>query len=257
MEKRLLLAFVLSAVIFALWSVLFPPEQPTPPVDVARNVEEGPQLQSQPETKDPITPEPETGEGPEMVVSEEAIVGELEEVLRFTNDVMSVDLSTRGGAILSMQLTEYKEDNGDPLELVQVVDHPDRTLPLQLVTAAGVDERLYAVEREPNGAVFRWSDGLGNAVEKTVRLPESGYGLEVSMELGGDMRSAKLSVGSGLRNLSEGEQNNRLAVWGDVVVLADGEYEVVKPQDVAIPYRHGDRMVNWIDTILRKAPHLS
>ena len=112
--------------------------------------------------------------------------------------------------------------------LFRSVDHPDRTLPLQLVTAAGVDQRLYVVEREANGAVFRWSDGLGNAVEKTVRLPESGYGLEVSMEFGGDMRSAKLSVGSGLRNLSQGEQNNRLAVWGDVVVLADGEYEVVK-----------------------------
>ncbi len=235
MEKRLLLAFVLSAVIFALWSVLFPPEQPAPPVDVARSVEEPSQQESQKTADEPLAPDSEIVEASGMAAAEEAIAGEMEEVLRFTNDVMSVDVSSRGAAIVSMQLTQYTEDNGEPLELVQVVDHPDRTLPLQLVTSDGVDQRLYAVERGADGAVFRWSDGRGNAVEKTVRMPDSGYGLEVSMELGGAMRSAKLSIGSGLRNLSEGEQNNRLAVWGDVVVLADGEYDVVKQRKAKQP----------------------
>ncbi len=228
MEKRLLLAFVLSAVIFALWSVLFPPERPTPAVDGAPRVEERSQPTAPQEVEEPITVDSATDESSEVVVSDEVIVGEIEEVLRFSNDVMSVEISTRGAAITSMQLTDYTEDNGDTLELVQEVDHPDRTFPLQLVTSDGADQRLYAVERGANGAVFRWSDGLGNAVEKTIGLPDSGYGLEVSMDLGGAMRSANLSVGTGLRNLSEVEQNNRLAVWGDVVVLADGEYEVVK-----------------------------
>jgi len=235
MEKRLLLAFVLSAVIFALWSVLFPPERPTPPVDGTPIVEEGPGPQTRQEAKEPIPSVAAAEETSDTAVSSEAISGEIEEVLHFVNDVMSVDVSTRGAAITSMQLTDYTEDNGDPLELVQAVDHPDRTLPLQLVTTDGADQRLYAVERAGNGAILRWSDGLGNAVEKTIRLPDSGYGIEVSMDLGGAMRSAKLSVGSGLRNLSEVEQNNRLAVWGDVVVLADGEYEVVKQRKAKQP----------------------
>ena len=235
MEKRLLLAFVLSAVIFALWSVLFPPERPTPPVNGTPIVEEGPRPQTRQEAKEPIPSTAAAEETTDTAVSSEAISGEIEEVLHFVNDVMSVDVSTRGAAITSMQLTDYTEDNGDPLELVQAVDHPDRTLPLQLVTTDGADQRLYAVERAGNGVILRWSDGLGNAVEKTIRLPDSGYGVEVSMDLGGAMRSAKLSVGSGLRNLSEVEQNNRLAVWGDVVVLADGEYEVVKQRKAKQP----------------------
>ena len=31
-----------------------------------------------------------------------------------------------------------------------------------------------------------------------------------------------------------------------------GEYEIVEPQGVALPYPHGNRFMNWIDTILRK-----
>ena len=31
MEKRILIAFVLSAIIFAIWSVIFPPPKPTRP----------------------------------------------------------------------------------------------------------------------------------------------------------------------------------------------------------------------------------
>ena len=41
MEKRLLLAFILSAVIFAVWSAVFPPPRPTPPA-----VEEVPAAES-------------------------------------------------------------------------------------------------------------------------------------------------------------------------------------------------------------------
>lgn len=94
MEKRLLLAFVLSAVIFALWSVLFPPERPTPPVDGTPIVEEGPGPQTRQEAKEPIPSVAAAEETSDTAVSSEAISGEIEEVLHFVNDVMSVDVST-------------------------------------------------------------------------------------------------------------------------------------------------------------------
>jgi len=229
MEKRLLLAFVVSAVIFAVWSVLFPPPPrgpetpgrepvatetaaPTPTAAAARDLDE---------------PAAAVEPGAEPVVSaaEEASV---EETVRLVNDVMAVELSNRGAVIEVFELSEYEGDAGEPLDLIQTVDHPEATLPLQLVSEDGPDERLYVVDRGDAEVTFRWADGVGNSVTKTVRMPAAGYGLDVDLMLEGRFRSAELSVGTGLRDLSEAEQNSRLAVWGDVVVRADGRLEVIK-----------------------------
>ncbi|HPA82780.1 MAG TPA: membrane protein insertase YidC, partial [Thermoanaerobaculales bacterium] len=136
--------------------------------------------------------------------------------------------SNRGAAITRFQLARYQGDEGEPLDLLQTVDHPRRTLPLQLLVGGARDERLYAVERDDRSATLRWSDGLGNAVVKTVRVPESGYGVDVTIQLEGELSSSQVSVGTGLRDLGDAERDSRLAVWGDAVVGVDGRIEVVK-----------------------------
>ncbi len=226
MEKRLLLAFVLSAVIFALWSVMFPPERsapPQPPTPVA-----DPSVASDEARGEPLEAEPIAEAIEEVGEPVAAVAAQAEQILRFENDVMVVELSNRGAAIKSFQLLDYKGDAGEPLELVQAVDHPEATLPLQLVAGDGPDRRLYAPEPVEGGVVYRWSDGAGNAVEKEIRLPRDGYGVEVAVDLQGEFRTATVSVGTGLRNLGKAEQDSRLAVWGDVVVMADGEVDVIK-----------------------------
>jgi YidC/Oxa1 family membrane protein insertase len=226
MEKRLLLAFVVSAVIFAVWSVLFPPpersqplEQPAVESPTATAVTEPDQRAGEPEPAPTPLAEPVAAEAEEATA---------EETVRLANDVMAVELSNRGGVITVFQLTRYEGDEGEPLDLIQTVDHPDATLPLQLVLGDRPDQRLYAIERGDSEVTLRWSDGQGNAVVKRVRMPATGYGLGVEMALEGEFSSAAVSVGTGLRDLSEAEQNSRLAVWGDVVVRADGKLQVLK-----------------------------
>ncbi len=85
-----------------------------------------------------------------------------------------------------------------------------------------------------NGVVMSWSDGAGSAVYKTINL-NPGYGLEVSVRSSGALSNAAISAGTGLRNLGEQEQNSRLAVWGDGIVLADGETEKFKKAKVKAP----------------------
>ncbi len=227
MEKRLLLAFVLSAVIFALWSVVFPPERPTPPVLPTPAAESGAVGGAAAPDDAPAALPPEMGEE-EAGAEEAAAAAQSQETLRFDNDVMVVELSNEGAAISSLQLVDYKGDDNEPLELIQTVDHPDATLPLQLVASDGPDRRLYAAEPTEDGVIYRWSDGTGNSVVKEFRFPDTGYGVDVAMDLRGGFRTAKLSVGTGLRDQGEVERNNRLAVWGDVVVMADGEVDVIK-----------------------------
>jgi YidC/Oxa1 family membrane protein insertase len=233
MEKRLLLAFVLSALIFAGWSVIFPP--PAPPTtqpqsavvveDAAGEVEDPPESRVELETADD-----------EAAIDENVtpIVGETEETIRLANEMMEVELSNRGAMVTSMRLLHYDDDEGATLDLIQFVDNDQRALPLQLVTDDGPDTRLYQVERLQNGVVMSWSDGAGSAVYKTITL-NPGYGLEVSVRSSGLLSNAPISAGTGLRNLGEQEQNSRLSVWGDGIVLADGETEKFKKAKVKAP----------------------
>jgi YidC/Oxa1 family membrane protein insertase len=223
MEKRLLLAFVLSAVIFALWSLLFPPPKPPPPAPAvqadatATPVVESPQGPTAPLSSPETTPHPEI---------EEVVAADREEFVQLVNDVVAVELSNRGAAIVSFELLGYRGDEGEQLDLIQTVDHPARSLPLQIVTPDGPDDRLYSVTREGNRrATFTWADGSGSRAEKAVELSEDGYGLDVVIRTFGDLQGAPVSIGTGLRDLGLSERNSRLARWGDVVILADGELE--------------------------------
>jgi len=164
----------------------------------------------------------------------EAIVGEVEQSIELTNDVVEVELSNRGAAVTSIRLLGFDDDEGEVLDLIQTVPVPERALPLQLVTAEGPDDRLYRVERLDNGVIMTWSDGAGSSVSKTISL-DGNYSLEVSVEMTGTMRKAAISAGTGLRNLGPAERDSRLAVWGDGIVLADGEVEKYKKAKVKAP----------------------
>jgi len=136
--------------------------------------------------------------------------------------------------VTSLRLLQFDDDEGAVLDLVQTVPNDDRALPLQLVTDDGPDVRLYQVERTHNGVVLSWSDGAGSAVYKTIELNHT-YGLEVTVRSSGVLSNAAISAGTGLRNLGEQERNSRLAVWGDGIVLADGQTEKFKKAKVKAP----------------------
>ena len=236
MEKRLLLAFVLSAAILLGWSVLFPPPQrqesplqkapaaATQPVPVAKD-------ERQPEEASP-NPPPAQDDG---VASEEipdATQATAEEVRRLSNDVIAVEVTNRGAAISSYRLLAYEGDEGQPLELVQDVAFPGRTLPLQMLGDEGPDQELYSVEESEGSLVYLWSDGRGNSVRKTIRLSGKGYGLDIEIVATGGRRDDLVSVGTGMRNPGEIERNSRLALWGEGVLLADGEVERLKRKKV-------------------------
>lgn len=233
MEKRLLLAFVLSALIFAGWSVLFPPPPPPAarPQEDAVSREVSSEVESSPQARvDAVVPE----ERAQEEGAPEAVVGEHEQTIRLTNEVMEVELSNRGAVVTAMRLLGFDDDEGAVLDLIQSVPNEERTLPLQLVTQEGLDNRLYRVERLGDLVIMTWSDGSGSSVRKTIEL-NSGYGLEVSIQGTGSLANAPISVGTGLRNLGEQERNSRLAVWGDGIVLADGELEKYKKAKVKAP----------------------
>jgi YidC/Oxa1 family membrane protein insertase len=236
MEKRLLLAFVLSAAILLAWSVIFPPPQrPAAPSEPAPAAE----------TQEPVEVPSDSGEPPApaediaAAVEEESIVptdqvveGAVEERVDLANELMDVVISNRGAAVTSYRLLAYDGDDGQPLDLVQTVPLDSAARPLQLITAEGPDEALYLVERIDRGAIFRWSNGRGDQVEKRISLAGEGYGLDVEIQTTGARSASRVSIGTGMRDLAEVEQNSRLALWGEGVIMADGEVTRLKRRKV-------------------------
>ncbi len=230
MEKRLLMAFLLSAVIFMVWSALFPPVKP--PVGPEGNVASPTPAAVATETV-PVPSPPEEGEPVTAAAGERAgapLVGgpveaTSEEEIVLENGELHVVLTNRGAAISSLILKGYEDDEGRPLDLVQTLDDPRRALPLQLVGPRGVDRRLYAAERLGRTVTFRWSDGSTEEVTKRITLEDDGYFIGIEVEQRGRPTAGLVAVGTGMRDIGEMEKANRFATWGDVAVLAGGELE--------------------------------
>lgn len=240
MEKRILIAFVLSAVIFVVWSVLFPPPPPVkaPDTDTARPVEGERAATGEPAAEPEgsgARPETEEREEPPEDVVREVVEGTGEQDVILENEDVILRLSNRGAAVHSIVLKGYQDDAGQELEIVQSVPLDERSYPLQLVRDGVPDSRLYAVEESGRRVRFRWADGQGAGVDKTVELAERGYEISVAVDVTGAERSGLLSVGTGMRDTSQAERENRFATWGHVTVAADDDRERVKREKLKEP----------------------
>jgi YidC/Oxa1 family membrane protein insertase len=232
MERRLLLAFVLSAVIFAVWSVLFPPPQPpdverpttTPAPATATAEPTAPTDEQDAETLPP--PASSSREAERKEASSQRTVS-------LANDVMRLEVTNRGGAISEFVLIGYEGDEGEELDLVQSVPDPARALPLQLVVEGRPDDSLYVIEEvTARQVVLEYADGAGSGSRKTVTVPETGYGVDVAVRSWGELARADVSLGTGMRDLGAQERDSRLSLWGEVLLLADDELARFKRRKV-------------------------
>lgn len=242
MEKRLLLAFVISAVIFMVWSVLFPPPATPPkkhlsatPAAAAEKASATavPAEKTAPPSgreEQPAT-EAAAGEGP----IGPATSAESGKPVELDNGLIHLVVGRRGGAITSLVLDRYDDDEGRPLELIQRVDLPQRALPLQLVGADGPDTRPYEVSGDGLSVTARYSDGKSVEVVKTIRLSPGSYSIGVDVAIHGTDDHPWIAVGTGMRNVGKMEKENRFATWGDAVILDGDKLEKIRRKKVKEP----------------------
>jgi YidC/Oxa1 family membrane protein insertase len=185
-ETRVLLAFLLSMAVMAIWGVFFTPKpQPKPSQPAAAPA--GP-AQSAPQSPAPgqpaaasqrpaVTAAAPAAAPPKAAAAEQTIVIE--------NDLYRVELSNRGGVVRSWQLKNYVDDHKPP-RILDVV-HPEtaRLLgwPLWISpmeagdaqTETHINNALYVVSpdgaspRAPGEIAFEWSDGRW-AVSKRLKF---------------------------------------------------------------------------------------
>jgi YidC/Oxa1 family membrane protein insertase len=173
MEKRVLLAVILSFVVLYGYQALFPPKPPQRAAAPTSTTAPAVDPPGQPKAESPAertAPEPETA----------AVVSDTQERdVRVDSDAVSAVFSTRGGVVKSWRLKRYQDASGQPLELVP--QHvPEGTLrPFALtVDDAGTRATLLralfkpsatdvTVQGAPATLTFDYEDAAGLVANKT------------------------------------------------------------------------------------------
>jgi YidC/Oxa1 family membrane protein insertase len=173
MEKRVLLAVVLSFVVLYGYQAMFPPAVPVRPAGQATAQPPAPGQTAAPAPVAAGEPAPAL----EAPVQAAPLVADTEErEIVVENAAVRAVFTTKGGALKSWRLKQYKDDAGQPLELIPVNVPPGSLKPFMLsVDDAGVTARLrqalYKGSQSggaggPGEVVFEFQDAAGLAVRK-------------------------------------------------------------------------------------------
>jgi len=224
MERRVLLAAVLSGVVIILWFSLFAPQRPP-----AGPVAPAPSVGSAPASQPGAPPVPAATPLPQVPVLP-PVVGQDAGEIALEGEGWRGLVSPRGGVLTSLILSEYKDDAGAPLELVQ----PGVPAPLSVGAPGRWNDELYQVGRGTGWLDLRWSDGTGNWVEKRVRAGKGKYAVEVEVRAGGEPAGAGVVVATGLQKGLKAEGQGQFGVSG-AVVRVGGKVERVSAAKLDTP----------------------
>jgi YidC/Oxa1 family membrane protein insertase len=211
MEKRVLLAAVLSGIVVIVWFSLFAPPRPSVPPPA------------------PTPTKPVSGVGvPTPVAQEEhpaqpavaAVSGDDAKPIALEGDGWHALVDPRGAVLTSVVVSGYRDDAGAPLELVR----PGVLLPLSVGVPGAWNDAVYRVERGSEWVGLRWSDGVGNWVEKRIAAGKGKYSLDIEVRAGGVPGRAGVVVGTGLEKGLKTEQQGRFG-GADGVVRVGGKLE--------------------------------
>ena len=221
MERRVLLAFLLSFFVFLLFVRFFGPESapPAPPVEETAAAPSA----TAPAASPPPLPAPETIPSAAPTQVREA---EREQTITVETSVYVAEFSNRGARLLGLRLLDHTDSVGAPLEALPQGDDlvnsvrpldvvlPGDPAPARLATAlheVAVDGqvrtgpvRLELRDGESRELEFRWASTDGLEVLKTVRVQGGDYrmGVSVSAIRGGAEQLKEVLFGPGIENES-------------------------------------------------------
>jgi YidC/Oxa1 family membrane protein insertase len=236
MEKRLLVAIVVSFLILALYQVFFikkeapvqgppPTTEPAPPAAPAQ-----------------AGPGPEQGAGqvqaPAAPVPVQAVSAAAEEEVVVDTPLFAARWSNRGAVLKSFLLKKLLDEKKQPLEIVPARAAELGVFPFALMTDdpafdAEVNGALFQPsasgltlgEGESGDLIFSYAAAGGNKVEKRLRFKGGSYevGLGFDILKAGRPADARLVWGPGMGNYSEAELKSRMGSGGGAAVDVAGK----------------------------------
>lgn len=217
-QKKLLLAFALSALLYMVWLQLYPP--PKPPAEP---------LPSRP-TPVAVVKTPE-GSPPQPPRAIEPVAAAEETLTTISNDLLRATFSNRGGVLTSVVLLKYKDAQGRALELVRALPaEAPRPFSLSFDPKTGLNEKvaqaLFVVEKESPSAVRLRYAAPDVAVSKEIRLGPD-YLFDVKVSVTGPAYG--IFVGPGLRNTTDQEKESSYVQPPTAIGLVGSSIDRLRP----------------------------
>ena len=215
-QKRLLLACVLSAVAITVYTFL---ARPVAPVVAPETGAEPVTAETVPGGAAEPFSEPSGEEAPseasEPAAAPGAQAAESEQETVVESDTFIVRFSNRGAVVTSWVLKEYVAANGEPLDLVHAAGAKTHGYPFGLALSGGrpaaeLNKALFVVNdgflkrSAPATVSFEYSDGVHTA-RKSFRFEAEGYLVEITSELAesGEARSHLLTWPGGFGDTAQ------------------------------------------------------
>lgn len=253
----MLLAFVLSLAVIAIWYTLFPPAKTKPP--------EPPHLESQKAAPAPALPgapasaaTPATGTPAAAAATAAtataapaqpaapAVAAATEAPVTIRAGRTVAVLNNRGAQLVSLMAPELSSPKSGMLELVRQrigVPYPYAFTTGNGLQASPLNQALFQAQPGADGrsVTFRYSGPLG-AAEKTFRFDDSGL-LTVDVRVPGHTDWGLL-LGPGVRNPTADEMTSRYE-HRRAVYKADGDVTAVDPSSAFDPVEIPGRTLAW------------
>ena len=231
MEKRLILAIVLSFLVLALYQMVFMKNKPRtePQVQTQAPVQ---QASPEPKTAEPSAPPAAAPSAPQAY--DEAEAQAEQQVLVDTSLYQSV-WSNRGGSLRSWRLKAHLDENKEGLELVSRRAAEVERFPFSVETQdADLDKtvngglfipsatRLELRDGQTGQLKFSYSDGNSVKIEKTFIFTGGAYDFEVQIDVWKDGRKIEPRViwGPGIGNPVVTSKRQQFGAGGGIAVLA-------------------------------------
>ena len=198
-QARLLIAIVLSVVVFLVWQLLFVDQQPTqrPAQDPQQSATKAEPAQQE----KPYTPETGVAEIDRSGIAETPVTvpARVPQMITVDTPLYRVKLSEKGAGVTSFILKDYREKvrEDSPLKELLPQDNPIETVLTGFVgkSLAGLDNAVFSnnvnadtvqIERETRAITYSWKSERGVLVEKTYKFAPDSYliGLEIVIKNG-------------------------------------------------------------------------
>jgi len=229
MEKRLLLAIVLSFLVLFLYQAVFVKKQPPPepiPETIPETVTEAEQKPSllPPTQTEPQTQAPQELREPTKPAEFLPVSGDEEEQIVINTSLYRGVWSNKGGVLKSWRLKEYKDNEGEDLEIISARSEEIAIYPFFLrsddpsfdrtINSALYNSSSYTLEltNGQTGALrFEYADDSGTRVEKIMTFQDGlyGFGIQINVWKNGQKIEPDVLWGPGMGNPTLEEQKKR------------------------------------------------
>ena len=255
MEKRLLIAIVLSFLVLVLYQALFLKQEPAPePVIQSQEA-----VETIPEAAEPPS-EPLPSQQMEEESEFEPVAAQREEEIIVDTSLYHAVWSNKGAVLKSWRLKEFfTDDREDNVELVAEQSSELNRYPFSVLTddpnlAAEINSSLFIsssgsleLQNGKSGEIiFEFADETGSRVEKILRFFDGNYHIDVQINIwrNGQKINSGLIWGPSIRSTSLEPQSSRFGGSRGMTVLAANkiyhlEEKKYKPEQSVFNF------VNW------------